>query len=93
MSIQDSDERVIVNQKLAFERVFKSTDGQVVLAVLANKCIPDIGEYEPDPYRMAYNEGQRNMLMTILRTASIEMEDFLKKYEAIKRGETEWMTD
>lgn len=70
--------------KLAFERVFKSTDGQVILSVLGGECIPEIGKYESDPYKMAYKEGQRYMLMKILSLSNIEMEKFLNMYRRYK---------
>ena len=90
MSALDEETEIINEQKLAFERVFKSTDGETILYVLGNRCIPEMGMYEPDPYKMAFKEGQRNILLTILKTASIRMDEFLKKHDLIKRREEKW---
>jgi hypothetical protein len=80
MSQPINSEKILLEQKMVFERVFRSPDGEMILGVLADQCIPEIGIYDPDSHRAAFNEGKRNMFLTILKLASISMEDFLKKF-------------
>ncbi len=70
--------------KVNFERVFKSSDGEVILSVLGTECFPEIGCYESDPYKMSYNEGKRYMLMKILSLSDMSMEEFLEQYRRMK---------
>lgn len=77
-------EKIAKEEKVCFERVFRSTDGEVILKVLGNNCMPDMGYYEPDSHKMAFNEGKRNIFLMLLRLASIPIDDFMKKYEILK---------
>lgn len=70
--------------KVRFEKVFRSSDGEVILSVLGNECFSEIGNYESDPYKMAYNEGKRYMLMKILSLSDMSMEEFLELYRRMK---------
>jgi hypothetical protein len=87
----NKEEAIIKERKLAFERVFNSADGEAILYVLGHACIPELGEYDSDPYRMAFKEGQRNMLMRILSLTNIRMEELFKKYEERKMEESQWI--
>ena len=91
MSIFNKKEELIKERKLAFDRVFKSKDGETILYVLGEHCLPEIGKYEPDPYKMAFKEGQRNMLFRIANLANIEIQELLKANEKRKEREQEWM--
>jgi len=76
--------------KLAFDRVFKSKDGETILYTLGSACLSEVGEYEPDSYKMAFKEGQRNMLFRILRISGIDIQTLLKKYEIMEKEEILW---
>lgn len=73
-------------QKDAFEKLFQTEDGKSVLTVLYKLCMPSIGEYESDTHKAAFNEGQRSVLMQILKLANISKDVFFQ--EAIKDYET-----
>ena len=75
---------VIVDQKIAFERVFRSEDGEKILTVIANQCLPSLGQFEHDPYKMAFEQGKLNIFLLILKLANIQMESFLKKYQILQ---------
>jgi hypothetical protein len=78
---QDQEKISKMNQKVCFERVFHSSDGQIILEVLANECIPEMGAYDPDSHRVSFREGKRNLFMTILKLSSLSMENFVKMYD------------
>jgi hypothetical protein len=75
------NKQIILKQKMAFERLFQSAEGKLILKILADKCIPHMGTYDPDMQRVAFREGQRNVFLTILKLASIETDKFLKEYD------------
>lgn len=81
---KDKNFDAIVEQKMAFERVFHSNDGEKVLTVIANQCLPQLGEFESDTHKMAFNEGKRNIFLLLLKLANIQMESFLEKYHSLQ---------
>lgn len=78
-----------IEEKTSFERVFSSADGAIILNVLANECIPEMGVYDPDSHRASFREGKRNLFMTIVKLASLSMENFVKMYDWNKKWEKE----
>jgi hypothetical protein len=78
-----------IEQKACFERVFNSPDGQIILKILANECIPEMGIYDPDSHRVSFREGKRNLFMTILKLSSLSMENFVKMFNWDEKWETE----
>jgi hypothetical protein len=84
IDLQSEKAKSFVEQKVVFERVFRSTDGEIILGVLSDQCISEMGVYEPDSHKVMFNEGKRNIFLTILKLASISVEDFLKKLVKIK---------
>lgn len=69
---------------LAYKRVFESEDGKKVLKDLM-KCSSfnrsSVGE---DPYETYFNEGARSIILRILKTTSMSMdqiEDYIKEIE------------
>lgn len=75
---------VIVDQKIAFERVFRSEDGEKILTVIANQCLPNLGQFESDTHKMAFDQGKLNVFILMLKLANIQMESFLKKYQILQ---------
>jgi hypothetical protein len=77
----EEKEKAMAEEKASFERIFKdSADGRTVLKVLSEECVPEIGNYEADPHRIFFNEGKRNLFMTILKLSSLSMGNFIEMY-------------
>lgn len=62
----------------AYQRLFKTEDGQIVLKDLMRSCHFDQPSFDPDPYRTAFNEGERHLLLRILKTINSDPEQLLQ---------------
>jgi len=78
------DESMIEEIKLAFERVFKSSDGELILGALGDVCIKDCGNYESELMKLAFNNGKVHVFITILNMINLELSDYIKGYRKQK---------
>lgn len=58
---RDKDTRLFY----ALSEVVKEHSGRVVLKALLNSYPVDVDDFSPDPYRNAYNQGQRAVAIAI----------------------------
>lgn len=68
----------------AYKRVFESEDGKRVLADLMKNAHMYRSTMDPNPHELAYKEGERSMVLKILRTIKAdpsELETYLNKLE------------
>lgn len=72
------DETILI--KRAFDEVFSSKEGKIVLTQLANQCLPQLGSCYENPHKAYHEQGKLYMLMFILRLANIDVNNFLAKY-------------
>jgi hypothetical protein len=63
--------------KKAFERVFRSSDGRIILKELARDCFQDIGTYCNDPYLSSFREGRISEFMYIVNMATIDFSEYM----------------
>lgn len=62
----------------AYKRLFDSEDGKIVLKDLARSCRLDQSSFSSDPYETAFNEGERHVVLRILKTIEADPEKLLQ---------------
>jgi hypothetical protein len=62
----------------AYQRLFASEDGKIVLKDLSRACHLDVPTMSSDPYETAYREGERSVLLRILKTINADPEQLMK---------------
>lgn len=60
---------------LAYKRTFDSDDGKKVLHDLMKSCHIMTSTFNTDPYETHYNEGARSVILRILKTVNVNMDD------------------
>ncbi len=60
--------------QLLYRRVFDTTEGRLVLQDLAHKCYLDHSTFDKDPITMARNEGKRLVMLDIMQTLKMNLE-------------------
>lgn len=58
----------------AYKRLFDSDDGKVVLQDLAKSCNFSLSSFDSDPYRTAYNEGVRSVILRLFDILDTDLE-------------------
>ena len=59
----------------AYQIVFGSPDGRIVLGDLISECFGRKSEFDPDPHIHAFNAGKRAVLMRIAEFTNLTMEE------------------
>ena len=75
-----------------YRRLFKSPDGQKVLKDISNMCGLSRTSFDADPYKTAYFEGQRSVILRILKSVNItdaELNRLMKQAQDIELAEEE----
>ena len=75
---------------LAYQRVFDSEDGKLVLKDLMKSCNMMQSTYDKDPYETHFNEGARSVVVRILKTTNTSIEklnEMLAKLEMEEQNE------
>ena len=76
-SAEEQRRDMIIN----YQRTFQSEHGKKVLHDLMKSSLMITTTFDDDPYRTAFNEGQRALVMRILLTINVDpnqMEELLK---------------
>lgn len=60
-----------------YKQIFLSPEGKEVLKDLAMHCNYDNTSFNKDPYRMAFEEGRRSVVLDILNRLAYTLEDIL----------------
>jgi len=76
---EKSNDQVAVTQ--AYQRVFNTDDGELVLRDLAKASGFMANSFTTDPLEMAFNNGNRDLFIRIITTLGV---DTLKMIELIK---------
>ena len=66
----------------AYRQVFSSPEGKEVLNDLCKACHVYHSHMDPNPHELAYKEGERSVVLRILRTIEVdpfELDRMLKK--------------
>lgn len=72
----------IADTLLAYRRLFDSPEGKVVLYDLMKSChVLQTVHTSGDPYETAYKEGERSVVLRILRTLRTNPEAIIKMME------------
>lgn len=66
------------NISYAYKRLFSTEDGQIVLKDLMRAGHFDQPSFDADPYLTAFNEGERHLLLRIIRTINSDPEKLLQ---------------
>lgn len=77
----------IADTILAYKMLFDSPEGQKVLYDLMKSCHVLTTVHSSDPYETAYKEGERSVVLRILRTLRTNPEAFLKMVESREQME------
>lgn len=64
-----------------YRKIFKTEDGQKVLADLMSLCGMSRSSFSTDATEMAFNEGQRSVVLRILKTVNISEAELQKWFE------------
>lgn len=56
----------------AYKRIFESEDGKIVLQDLMRSCHVFSSTMDPNPTEHAYKEGERSVVLRIMRTLNID---------------------
>lgn len=73
------------NVMIAYQRLFDSAQGRIILKDLASRAKLDQPIFESDPYQMAKNEGRRDLCLEIFGLLSVNVPEFL--IESLPEGE------
>ena len=68
----------------AYERVFSSEDGKLILDSLLKEVQFDIPSIDKEPLFMAYNDGRKATVQFILNTLSIKPLEVQKRIKELK---------
>jgi len=75
---------------LAYKRVFESSDGKVVLKDLMKCCNFTNSSVGKDSHETYFNEGSRSILLRIIKTTAMSLEDIDKYIIELERGEQDY---
>ena len=81
MEIEDSQEPQRRSKKVAdaYRRIFDCPDGDIVLKDLCKRAGMGRTTFvQGDPYMSAFNEGQRNAVLTIFNLAKVNMDKLIE---------------
>ena len=68
----------LAKQKMAIMDVLATDDGKLLLEHIADMCLNTVGVYVKDPYAVAFYEGQRKVLMSLLRIAKMDFGKYIE---------------
>lgn len=83
-------EKKISDMLIAYQNTFNSEDGQRVLYDLMKTLFIFKSTMDPNPHELAYNEGQRSVILRILSTLGTDPEHIIKLMELGKSEETNY---
>ena len=72
---------------LAYKRVFESQDGKLILKDLMKCCNFLNSSVGRDANETFFNEGARSILLRILKTTSMSLDDIEKYVQQVEQGE------
>ena len=75
----------IVSLKKVYLSTFESESGKQVLADLAKRCFTKTTTFSDDALRLAFNEGQRTVLLTINNMMNLDVEKMKNLIEQQKK--------
>lgn len=73
---------------LRYKKVFRSDEGKHILSDLMDVCGLNRSSFSTDPIQMAFYEGQRSVILRILKTVNITEKE-LDNWFALKEKELE----
>jgi len=68
----------ITENQNVYHRVFDGEEGQKVLNDLKRRCFVEVTTYDPDPVKMAMNEGRRSIYVYITNLLNREVDDIVE---------------
>ncbi len=80
-----ANNKKIVEEKSAIERLVKSDDGALLIRYLGRICLNNLGVPCANAYEYAYNEGRRSVFLTLLQIAEKDLSMFV--YDLVKEEE------
>jgi hypothetical protein len=66
--------------KEAYERVFSTEEGKMILDDLAKKCLDGIGVYVAEANQYIYNEGKRSIFMYLLDCIKLDFKLYAERF-------------
>lgn len=83
-------EKKISDLLIAYKTVFDTPEGERVLYDLMNTFFIFNSTMDPNPHELAYNEGQRSVILRIVKTLGTNPERILKLLEQGKSEENNY---
>lgn len=71
----------------AYQRLFATDDGKIVLQDLMQSCHMLSQNFGSDPNEAMYSEGERAVVLRILRTLNTDAEMLMKHLDAVHQEE------
>ena len=85
-----SKEKKISDTIIAYRKLFDCEEGATVLYDLIKACWVLRSTFDPNPHEMAYREGERAVVLRILRTIQTDPEAIIKLMEQGREQEAKY---
>ena len=72
-----------------YKNIFTSEEGQRVLSDMMKVCGMQQSSFDTDPLKMAYHEGQRAVVLRILKTINVTEAQLKVWFEKIEKQQSE----
>ena len=72
-----------------YKRVFTSDDGRRILSDLMNVCGMQRSSFDSDPLKMAYHEGERAVVLRILKSVNVSAFQLNNWFKMIEKQQDE----
>jgi hypothetical protein len=66
--------------KEAYEKVFSTEEGKIILNDLGKKCMEELGIYISDENKYIYNEGRRSIFMYLLDNIKLDFRLYAERF-------------
>jgi hypothetical protein len=94
LGLKDSFDRLVKRQQdknnviYAYQRLFGTDDGKAVLHDLIKSCHLNVPVFDDNPHRMSYMDGERSVVLRIIKTLEVDPEIFLNHLkQSYKQGD------
>ena len=73
-----------ISQKEAIERVFSTSDGELLLEYLSDLLLFDVGQFCDNANAMSYREGRRSVLTNLLSLRDMNLLKYVQQVKEIQ---------
>jgi len=73
-----------ISQKEAIERIFSTSDGELLLEYLSDLLLFDVGQFCDNANAMSYREGRRSVLTNLLSLRDMNLLKYVQQVKEIQ---------